>query len=42
MPQIAALIARALRAREDDAEIQAIRDEVAVLCGKFAPYPNGI
>jgi glycine hydroxymethyltransferase len=42
MPLIAALIGRALRAREDEAEIAAIRAEVAALCTKFAPYPNGI
>ena len=35
---IAALIARALRQREDDAAIATIRNEVAELCGAFNPY----
>ena len=39
MAEIAALIARALRHRDDDAELAAVRDEVAVLCAKFRPYP---
>ena len=38
MAQIASLIARALRGRESDAEIAAVRDDVATLCSKFAPY----
>ncbi len=38
MVQIASLIARALRGRESDAEIAAVRDDVATLCSKFAPY----
>jgi glycine hydroxymethyltransferase len=39
MAQIASLIARVLRAPEDAAESAAVRDEVAVLCSKFTPYP---
>ena len=38
MADIAALIARALRHRGDDAELAAVRDDVAVLCSKFTPY----
>jgi len=38
MGQIAALIARALRGRADDAELAAVRDDVATLCSKFTPY----
>ena len=36
---IAELIGRALRGRGDDAEILAVRDDVAALCSKFTPYP---
>ena len=39
MGTIAALIARALRSRSDDAELAAVRDEVVTLCSKFTPYP---
>ncbi|MCD9625056.1 serine hydroxymethyltransferase [Rhabdothermincola salaria] len=38
MAQIAGLIARALRHRGDDAELAAVRDDVATLCSKFTPY----
>lgn len=38
MPVIASLIGRALRGRADEAELAAVRDEVNVLCAKFAPY----
>ena len=38
MATIAELIVRTLDAREDEAELAAIRDEVRTLCGKFAPY----
>jgi glycine hydroxymethyltransferase len=38
MAVIAGLIARALRGREDEAELAAVRDEVAALCSKFTPY----
>ncbi len=40
MATIAELIARALRHRGDDAELAAVREDVAVLCGKFTPYPS--
>lgn len=40
MPVIASLIARALRAREDEAELARVREEVRTLCEKFSPYPN--
>jgi glycine hydroxymethyltransferase len=39
MSQIAALIRRGLDGREDDAELAAVRDDVATLCAKFTPYP---
>jgi glycine hydroxymethyltransferase len=39
MTEIAALIASALGAGDDDGELAAIRDDVAVLCSKFTPYP---
>ena len=38
MADIAALIARALRGRDDEAEVAAVRDDVAALCSKFTPY----
>lgn len=38
METIASLIARALKARNDDARLGAIRAEVAELCGRFDPY----
>jgi len=38
MAEIASLIARALRGRTDDAELAAVRDDVATLCSKFTPY----
>ncbi len=38
MGEIASLIARALRGRGDDAELAAVRDDVATLCSKFTPY----
>jgi glycine hydroxymethyltransferase len=40
MAEIASLIARALRHREDDAELAAVHDAVATLCSKFTPYPE--
>jgi len=40
MAQVAELIDRALRAGNDDAELAAIRDDVAALCSKFQPYPT--
>ena len=39
MAEIASLLGRTLRARDDDTELAAIREEVAVLCSKFQPYP---
>ena len=39
MAVVAGLIARALRHRTDDAELAAVREEVATLCSKFTPYP---
>jgi glycine hydroxymethyltransferase len=39
MEQVAELIARTLRARDDEGEIAAVRDDVATLCSKFTPYP---
>jgi glycine hydroxymethyltransferase len=39
MVTIGQLIARALRGRTDEAELAAVRDEVATLCSKFVPYP---
>jgi glycine hydroxymethyltransferase len=38
MASIAALIARALAGRGDDAELAAVRDDVATLCSKFPVY----
>jgi glycine hydroxymethyltransferase len=38
MAEIAGLIARALRHRDDDAELAAVREDVANLCSKFTPY----
>ena len=40
MAQIAELLDRALRAKGDDAELTAVRDEVSTLCSKFPPYPT--
>ncbi len=39
MGHIARLIGRVLRRPGDTAEIDAVREEVAVLCSKFTPYP---
>ena len=39
MAQIASLMARVLRAPDDAAESAAVREDVAVLCSKFTPYP---
>ena len=38
MASIAALIARALRHRDDAAALAAVRDDVVTLCSKFTPY----
>ncbi|HKY64785.1 MAG TPA: serine hydroxymethyltransferase [Acidimicrobiales bacterium] len=40
MVQIASLIHRVLVGRDDDGEVASVRDEVAALCSKFAPYPT--
>ena len=40
MAEIATLIGRALRQRDDDAAIAEIRDQAATLCSKFTPYPD--
>ena len=40
MPEIAALIGRALRGRDDDGELDSVRDAVNTLCSKFPPYPE--
>jgi glycine hydroxymethyltransferase len=39
MQIVADLIARTLKARNDEQEIAAVRAEVAVLCAAFPPYP---
>jgi glycine hydroxymethyltransferase len=39
MAEIAALISRVLRRPDDTGELSAVRDEVAILCSKFTPYP---
>jgi glycine hydroxymethyltransferase len=39
MVEIAGLIGRVLRRPDDEAGIRGIRDEVAMLCSKFTPYP---
>jgi glycine hydroxymethyltransferase len=39
MEEVAGLIGRVLRRPDDQAESQAVRDEVGVLCSKFTPYP---
>jgi glycine hydroxymethyltransferase len=41
MRQIASLIARTLRHRDDDAAVAAVRAEVNALCAAFPPYPAG-
>ncbi|CAN5840228.1 serine hydroxymethyltransferase [soil metagenome] len=40
MAEIAELIGRALRGRDDDGEIAAVHDDVNTLCSKFTPYPS--
>ena len=40
MQAIAGLIGRTLRARSDEAEVTAVRSEVADLCAAFPPYPD--
>src|SRR5690606_18149826 len=38
MRQIGELIARALRHRDDESEVAAVREDVRTLCAKFVPY----
>jgi glycine hydroxymethyltransferase len=40
MATIAEMLARALRGREDDAELASVRADVEALCAKFTPYPD--
>ena len=40
MATIAELMGRALRQRDDEAAIAAVRADVAELCGRFDPYPG--
>jgi glycine hydroxymethyltransferase len=40
MTTIGQLIGRALRCRADEAELAAVREDVANLCSKFVPYPR--
>src|SRR5262249_40595001 len=40
MAFVAALIARVLRAPDDDTVATEVHDEVTSLCSKFTPYPN--
>jgi glycine hydroxymethyltransferase len=40
MEQVAQLIDRVLRHRDDEDELAAVRDDVAALCSKFPPYPD--
>ena len=42
MAQIASLIARALRGRENEEELAAVRGAVMELCSRFDPYPRGV
>ncbi|HEV2766138.1 MAG TPA: serine hydroxymethyltransferase [Acidimicrobiales bacterium] len=39
MATVAQLMARALGGRDDAPELAAVREEVAMLCSKFTPYP---
>ena len=40
MAEVAALVGRALRGRDDEAELDEVRQAVATLCSKFTPYPR--
>ncbi len=40
MVRVGNLMGRALRHRSSEAELAAVRDEVATLCSKFPPYPG--
>jgi glycine hydroxymethyltransferase len=39
MIQIAELITQVLRHRDDEAQLRAVREQVAALCANFTPYP---
>jgi glycine hydroxymethyltransferase len=41
MTEVAALIARTLRHRDDEAAVRAVRADVLELCRGFDPYPDG-
>jgi glycine hydroxymethyltransferase len=40
MPTIAELIARTLRARDDDGAVASVRDDVIALCSRYTPYAD--
>ena len=40
MVEIAALIARALRSRDDADAVAAVKSDTAALCSQFTPYPD--
>ncbi|MEM9515624.1 MAG: serine hydroxymethyltransferase [Actinomycetota bacterium] len=42
MATIASLIARALRARDDAAELEVVRKDVRAVCERFPAYPDGV
>ncbi len=42
MSSVAGLLARALKGRDDAAELQAVREEVRALRESFDPYPEGV
>ena len=42
MAEVASLIARALRGREDEDELAAVHGAVRDLCRQFDPYPGGV
>ncbi|MGH9279620.1 MAG: serine hydroxymethyltransferase, partial [Acidimicrobiales bacterium] len=39
MREIAGLIGRALRRRDDDGAVHEVREAAMTLCSKFTPYP---
>jgi glycine hydroxymethyltransferase len=40
MQQVADLLVRTLKARDDEGEIATVRSEVGALCAAFPPYPD--
>jgi glycine hydroxymethyltransferase len=40
MGEIARLIGRALRHRDDEAVLREVKEEAMTLCSKFTPYPS--